>query len=399
MKIDINKFNLLQWYLAVGVLFFSGFFIFLFDAENPSSIYAIISAQFYLVSGIILFKNKNLAIYYLIKSRYPILICFLAFISVTWSYNSNLAITRSIALLGTLFFALALVVILEHKELIKVLVYPLFFAAVITIFIAIAFPAIGIDDGYKVSDHVGLWQGTYGFKNRLGRVMGLLVIILLSQQVITKVKTIYMLVITLFVLFMSGSSTPIIAVIIVSLIKLYFIFSHKVHSFFKAAIFITCLYILIFFPIFIEFIVIELMGKDLSGSGRVDMWVDILLSIDSPLTGYGFGGGFWGEFGYANGLIDHRYILLGHAHNGFVDTLIELGIIGVAFYFLLLLRGLVCSYKRIIDEGPYFYLSFFLLVFFVVYSLTGSAYIKQNNILFVLACVASFLPYKQVAKK
>nr|WP_164837283.1 O-antigen ligase family protein [Vibrio alfacsensis] len=163
--------------------------------------------------------------------------------------------------------------------------------------------------------------------------MGLLAVILLAQQVIPKNKTNMMLALTLLVLVMSGSSTPIIAVLFIIMLKIYLSISHRITIHLKIIMLLITLYLAFLTPLVIEFIIVDVMGKDFSGSGRVDMWADILLSIDSPMLGYGFGGGFWGEFGYANGLIDPRYILLGHAHNGFVDTLIELGIFGVAFYF------------------------------------------------------------------
>ncbi|WP_325892098.1 O-antigen ligase family protein [Grimontia sp. NTOU-MAR1] len=297
---------------------------------------------------------------------------------------------------GTFFFALCLILIFDWDELLKVLILPLVFAAIASIFVSILAPSIGVDDGSKVLEHSGLWHGTFGFKNRLGRVMGLLVVILVAQNILLKNYRNATLAIALFVLLMTGSSTPILAVSFIITLKLYLSIADRISTHIKIVIAIVSIYCLALIPIVIEFIVTDLMGKDLSGSGRVDMWADILLSIDSPILGYGFGGGFWGEFGYANGLIDPRYILLGHAHNGFVDTLIELGVLGVIFYFMLLIKCIVDSLRRYRTQGEHFLLPLFLSVFFIIYSVTGSAYIKQNNILFILACLAAFLPYKKV---
>ncbi len=387
--------KLILIFFSLGVFFFSGALLFLFETDEPSNIYAAISALFYLCSGVLLALKKKEAMHFVFSSKFPILICILAFASILWSYNPSLALTRSIALLGTLFFALSMIVYLDFQQIVKVLVYPLFFSAILAIIFALFIPSIGIDDGSNVADHYGLWHGTFGFKNTLGRVMGLLAIILLAQQVIPKNKTNMMLALTLLVLVMSGSSTPIISVLFILILKMYLSISHRITNHLKIIMLLITLYLSFLTPLAIEFIVVDVMGKDFTGSGRMDMWADILLSIDSPILGYGFGGGFWGEFGYANGLIDSRYILLGHAHNGFVDTLIELGLFGVVFYFLLLLRTLIDSTIATKKHGSYFLLPLFLAIFFIIYSISGSAYIKQNNILFVLACLASFLPYKK----
>ncbi|MDD1782374.1 O-antigen ligase family protein [Enterovibrio sp. ZSDZ35] len=388
--------RMLSYYMGLGVLFFSGFFLFFFDAENPSATYSIISAQFYFVSGVLIFLYRKEAVKYIVHSPYPLLICLLSIASILWSFEPSQAIMRSIALTGTFCFALCLILVFDWDELLKVLILPLIFAAIASIFVSILVPSIGVDDGSNVAEHAGLWHGTFGFKNRLGRVMGLFAVILVAQNVLLRNYRNSMLAIVLFVLLMTGSSTPILAVSFIVLLKLYFAISHRITTHIKIIIAILSIYCLALVPIAIEFVIIDLMGKDLSGSGRVDMWVDILLSIDSPILGYGFGGGFWGEFGYANGLIDPRYILLGHAHNGFVDTLIELGIFGVFFYFMLLLKCLIDSLRNYRTQGEYFLLPLFLSVFFIIYSVTGSAYIKQNNILFILACLAAFLPYKKV---
>ncbi|EOD79082.1 hypothetical protein D515_02154 [Grimontia indica] len=382
--------------ISFGVFFFSGALLFLFDTENPSNIFAAISALFYGVSGILLFARRVEAINYIIASRYPMLICLLAFLSIIWSHDQSLAINRSIALLGTMMFALTMVIYLDYENIIKAIVYPLFISALLAVFFALFVPSIGIDDGSNISSHYGLWQGTFGFKNRLGRVMGLLAVVILAQDIFSKRKTNMMLAITILVLLMSGSSTPILAVFFVSIAKAYITISHRISMHLKIAIGITSIYAMLLIPFILEIIVVDLMGKDFSGSGRVEMWTDILFSIDSPYLGYGFGGGFWGEFGYASGLIESRYILLGHAHNGFVDTLIELGVLGVIFYFMLLLKCLIDSLRNYRTQGEYFLLPLFLSVFFIIYSVTGSAYIKQNNILFILACLAAFLPYKKV---
>ncbi|AXY02858.1 hypothetical protein D1115_17890 [Vibrio alfacsensis] len=150
--------------MGVGVLFFSGFFLFLFDAENPSKTYSIISAQFYAASVILIFAHRNEAIRYITNAPFSLLICLLAFLSVFWSYSPTTAIVRSIALFGTFCFALSLVLVFTWEQLIKVIVYPLVFASIVAVFVGVFLPAIGVDDGSKVAEHYGLWQGTFGFK-------------------------------------------------------------------------------------------------------------------------------------------------------------------------------------------------------------------------------------------
>ena len=56
---------------------------------------------------------------------------------------------------------------------------------------------------------------------------------------------------------------------------------------------------------------------------------------DNPF-GYGYGGVFWGENSSAYYIMDEFFINLGHSHNGFVDSILEIGYVGPLIYVLII---------------------------------------------------------------
>jgi exopolysaccharide production protein ExoQ len=103
----------------------------------------------------------------------------------------------------------------------------------------------------------------------------------------------------------------------------------------------------------LEYIVVDLLGKDMTLTGRVPLWNRVLGKVtqERPILGYGFHG-FWQDWrppelnpshpvaGDGYGWFAH------HAHNGFIDLFIDIGLIGlIAFLLSFLLNiGLAIKY-------------------------------------------------------
>ena len=74
----------------------------------------------------------------------------------------------------------------------------------------------------------------------------------------------------------------------------------------------------------------DLIGKDITFSGRTDLWTDIVREINkNPLMGCGFQG-FWVMENVNVFVMNETYnMLLKSAHNGYLDILNETGLIGL----------------------------------------------------------------------
>jgi O-antigen ligase len=122
------------------------------------------------------------------------------------------------------------------------------------------------------------------------------------------------------------------------------------------------------------------------------MWAVVINNIDYSLFGYGFGGVFWGEGNPAEFLVGRLYFLLGHAHNGFIDAFIDMGFIGGIIYPIALLFPLLNSVQNYLNGKNHYAISILFLTFLTFYSLSGSSFLKQNNLLFFFYCLAVILP-------
>jgi exopolysaccharide production protein ExoQ len=119
---------------------------------------------------------------------------------------------------------------------------------------------------------------------------------------------------------------------------------------------------------------VEASGRDMTLSGRTDLWSDLMaIAADSPILGVGYGS-FW--IGNTHNLWDRHFWKPAQGHNGYIDVYLELGIVG-----LFLLGGvLVSSYKRImrlfIDHFEMAVLRFVWLIVILIHNFTESSFLR-----------------------
>ena len=87
--------------------------------------------------------------------------------------------------------------------------------------------------------------------------------------------------------------------------------------------------------------VIEMLGRDPSLTDRTVVWADVLAMQDRPLFGFGFESFWLGS--RLDTLWEKWWWRPNQAHNGYIETYLNLGAIGVA----LLLMVLLATFRRI----------------------------------------------------
>jgi hypothetical protein len=119
---------------------------------------------------------------------------------------------------------------------------------------------------------------------------------------------------------------------------------------------------------------VEASGRDMTLSGRTDLWNDLMaIAADSPIFGVGYGS-FW--IGNTHNLWDRHFWRPTQGHNGYIDVYLELGIMG-----LFLLGGVVASsYKRImklfIDNFEMAAIRFVWLIVILIHNFTESSFLR-----------------------
>ncbi len=96
-----------------------------------------------------------------------------ALFSSLWSYYPDATFRRAFALLLTTTFAFYLVLRFTPRELLQMVAWALFLGATLSLVLVILYPGSMIHHDALA----GSWRGSFGHKNRLGRMMALAVVV------------------------------------------------------------------------------------------------------------------------------------------------------------------------------------------------------------------------------
>jgi exopolysaccharide production protein ExoQ len=379
--------------VLVFIVFSTGAGIYLFQTEqdDPSSLLTqLVLAGLYAVCFYLIFINygiKKIRLNWLI-----ILLCY-ATISVYWSIDPLLSIRKLLGLFGVYILALFSLYFFDLKYVLKLIFWFFFVAICLSVFVAVLMPEFGTSEFFK-----GAWNGIYTHKNKLGRYSSLFLVLsiyLYSCGQLGKNSLIKLIFATLL-----GLSTLVLAESITSLFTaaLTITFAFSLHLMPKkgaAKVILPLLILIICIPsAFFLFSNLEMIlgfaGKDITLTGRVPLWgLLIFLSLSNPIQGFGYNG-FWirETESPSNTIVD----LLGwhptHAHNGFVDIYLNLGLVGLSIFLIAI--GRLFLYVKKSDEKISLNSRFLLIIFILLYNLTESTFIASNGFMWYLFLLISF---------
>lgn len=190
------------------------------------------------------------------------------------------------------------------------------------------------------------WRGFHATKNNLGQYASILIIFfsyyfLYSNSRINKIYSASFILISFFLLFGSFSMTNIVLICVFFSVFLVTssqkIFSPiglgiKTYFFFIIVLALLFLVIIISFPTLISYF-FEITGKDPTLTGRTEIWALVLAqNINDLITGVGFQS-FWIPEKLSK-IILFQYWMPNQSHNGYVDIILEIGIIGLVLFIL-----------------------------------------------------------------
>ena len=127
---------------------------------------------------------------------------------------------------------------------------------------------------------------------------------------------------------------------------------------------------------------VGLLGRDLTFTGRTEIWENLLSEKINPIMGVGFYSFWLGD--RVEKLSEKYYYHLNEAHNGYLETYLNNGLIGV----LLLLVLLISATKRISREAmkgdSFAALRLSIIVGSILYGMTEAIFNRLNLIWFAL---------------
>ncbi len=255
----------------------------------------------------------------------------LAVVSVIWSVAPPVTLRRTGAVLGTTLCGLYLAQRYPTEEWLVLLGWALAFNALANAFLWLTHSGSAVSEGFA---------GGFGNKNSLGRMMALATLVLLLNARIRRAPVVLPLAILSFALLLAAGSTTAVVVLVtvVSIIPLFRMLAGDV----RAGVVIAIVAVLVLggglllgasqLPV-----LASLVGKDVTLTGRTDLWAALLGMIARrPWLGYGFNG-FWSEQ-FAAGVSVEGWLPT-QAHNGYIDLTLDLGLIGLMLFILGLGRG------------------------------------------------------------
>jgi exopolysaccharide production protein ExoQ len=126
------------------------------------------------------------------------------------------------------------------------------------------------------------------------------------------------------------------------------------------------------------------LGRDETLTGRTEIWANVMPArSQQPLLGYGFGS-FWTD-------ARRQLYEIPTAHNGYLDILLELGEVGLAFYTAWLLSCARQLHHSIAQDYDWASLGICLLLMGLVYNATESALNSLTDYMTAVVVLAVFV--------
>jgi exopolysaccharide production protein ExoQ len=272
----------------------------------------------------------------------PGLLAFLAVISTAWSLDPLLTFRRSIPFALAGLFGLWFAVRFPPARQLAILRFTMIALGLATIAIVIFAPSIGLD---HTPGHGTDWQGVFTQKNACGRVMVLATAVVLCGEArsLLRFRRIAALGLFGFVLGMSGSRAAwMIEAAVLFLWGMLAVARHTgqrirlVLAVAAPLASVTLGGILILGSQWFA----PLIGRDLTLTGRTAIWAQVMHFLrQRPILGYGYDAFWRGMEGPSLQVAAAVHFVVAHAHNGFLEIALELGIAGVVLFLLSWLRG------------------------------------------------------------
>jgi O-antigen ligase len=322
--------------------------------------------------------------------KLTLLLIGVAALSYLWSDAPDVTLRRALSITATSAFGWYLVARYDTRHILQVLAAVLGFTAVLSLFYGLTRP-----DLVMMPAEGSAWHGVYDNKNVFARsmVLSTMVFLLLTIDETRHRKLIWGgAILSALLVLRSQSATGIL--VLCTLIGLWR-FSKNLRL--RTTILVPLLILatlavaggLIWLRLHMA-AVAQGMGKDVTLTGRTDLWaVAVDMIAQRPWLGYGYGG-FWIEGGGAVNFWRAVGWKTPHSHNGFLDLGLDLGVLGLIVVVAALATALAAAVHRArarwtaVNSAP-----LLLLGFVICYNMTESSILKYNTIFWVVYIVAT----------
>ena len=334
------------------------------------------------------FKQILINIIILFQQNYLSLYIGLLIMSALWSADSWLSFKAAISLTLISVFAVHFAKNYSWQELFKLIRWNQIFIAIFSAFLAVFVPSEGLMDKG--------WAGAVGHPIDLGNIMALTASLwLLNGSQNPKYRWRSLLFAALSIAMMQLANSAGAFVVFLALAVIVFIppIFRKLN--FLQANFLFTLIVSMFGLASIWLVgnlndTVSLLDKDLTLTGRVPLW-NLLIekNVQERLwLGYGYSG-FWQPWQGTDNPAATILRLIGdwavHAHNGFLDIILNVGLVGFLLFALCFIKNIGQAIKLILSSrSPEAVLPLVTLTYILVSNLSQTSIIAPSYVWFLL---------------
>ena len=344
-------------------------------------------------------------VYALTKEKLLLLVIAIALCSVLWSVNVESTFDTNKGLIRATALGIYIAVRYSLKEQLNIAAWTFGSAAVVSLLYCLIFPDLGIQ--FATTEETAGWRGIFFHKNHFGRQMSYaaaIFLIFVRKQPQARWLCWSLLGISLSLLLLSNSKTALLCFLVsIALLPIATILKQSI-----TRLSIILPYALLFLTGFTVTVLFNLesiltaLGKDITFTGRVPVWAFLGEKIaQRPWLGYGHSA-YWDTVSNDTGYIYSFNWDFGHAHNGFIEVALSIGIVGLTLFLIsfLLAYQKAIALIRLEDTAESFWCLQFLTITLVTNLTIGTSFLETSSywILFVSMLFSLSLKFDSLRK-
>jgi O-antigen ligase len=324
----------------------------------------------------------------LIASWPVVAVAALGVVSTLWSATPKATLQASVSLFLTTILGIVLAERYGYARFMSLLTVALGITLTVSAALAVLDPGLGLDHTRSNS-----WRGVFLTKNELGRiaVVALLVACLhVASSRRFRFPASALAGLSLVCVWESGSRTALFAVGALAIAALLGVFLRANYVVRTAAVCFAVLALVALVVFLLPTLNAEVTqsGTNVTLTGRTGIWRAVIASIrQRPWLGYGYDG-FWHGLAGPSASVWSQVGPVVHAHNGFLETWLEFGAVGLALAVLALGWGILLAYRHARDTRTAASLFPFLgFAFLIAYNFTESSLVSRDSLFWILVAV------------